>query len=183
MDAVAQAARRDVQDSLLQEIGQTYASTVRAAVRRDGEWHNLSYSHHLGYGARRLAVLALGKRVDSFSEHCSTLAADPDYSDAVHLIQQADRLLRASYEELLRKIQLMGQTAFKDQLKSDAAFWTACHNEWGMGPGYKRRVSDHSNAWFTAEQRLELEAELRSLIEREWNQTLNRVTALFADEQ
>lgn len=172
-----------VHDSLMQQIAQAYASTVRASVRREGEWQNLSYSHHLGYGARRLAASALGKRVESFSEHCATLAGNPDYSEAVHLIQQADRVLKSSFEDLLRKIQLMGQTAFKDELKSDSTFWQACENEWGRGPGYKVRVSGHNTSWFTAEQRLELEGELRSLIEREWSQTLRRVTALFKDEQ
>jgi transcriptional regulator with XRE-family HTH domain len=172
-----------VQDSLMQQISQVYASTLRAAVRREGEWHNLSYTHHLGYGARRLAALALGSRVESFSEHCATLAGNPDYSEAVHLIQQADRLLKSSYEDVLRKMQLMGQTAFRDQLKSDATFWLACEQEWGQGPGYKTRVSGRNNAWFTAEQRLELESELRSLIEREWEQALRRVTALFEDER
>jgi transcriptional regulator with XRE-family HTH domain len=170
-----------VHDSLMHGIAQAYASTVRATVRREGEWQNLSYSHHLGYGARRLAALAIGKRVESFSEHCATLAGNSDYTEAVHLIQQADRVLKSSYEDLLRKIQLMGQTAFKDQLKSDSVFWQDCESEWGQGQGFKRRVSDHNIKWFA--QRLELEGELRDLIEREWSQTLRRVTALFNDEQ
>ena len=46
----------DVQDSLMHEIATVYASTLRATVRREGEWYNLSYSHHLGFGARKLAV-------------------------------------------------------------------------------------------------------------------------------
>lgn len=179
-DSVA-ALQGHVQDSLLDEIAQTYASTVRASVRREGEWHNLSYSHHLGHGARRVAVLALGRRVTSFTELCATLAGNPDYVDAAHLIEQAARVLQASYDELLRKIQLMGQTAFKDQLKADSAFWAACENEWGQGPGYKVRVSDHNRIWFTAAERTALEEELRSLIEREWKETLQRVTALFHD--
>jgi transcriptional regulator with XRE-family HTH domain len=170
-----------VQDSLLDQIAQAYASTVRAAVRRGGEWHNLSYLHHLGHGARRIAVLALGKRVESFSELCTTIAGNSDYSEALHLIEQASRVLQASYEELLRKIQLMGQTAFNDQLKSASQFWSACENEWGRGPGYKGRVSRHNRDWFTARERTELEEELRNLIEREWKQSLQRVTALFTD--
>jgi hypothetical protein len=89
---------------------------------------------------------------------------------------------RSTRRRINLQIQLMGQTAFKDQLKSDSAFWVACENEWGRGQGYKVRVSGHNSSWFAAAQRLELEGELRSLIEREWDQTLRRVTALFDDE-
>jgi hypothetical protein len=168
-----------IQDSLMDQIGQAYASTVRASIRREGEWPNLSYSHHLGYGARRLAASALGKSVEGFSELCSTLAANPEYAEAIDLIQQAERLLVSSYEDVLRKIQLMGQNLFRDQLKSDPIFWVDCNNEWGKGPGYRDRVANRNKNWFSAQQRQTLEQELQALIEREWSHALKRVTALL----
>ena len=170
-----------VQDSLMAQLAQAYASTIRASVRREGEWHNLSYSHHLGYGARRLAALTVGKQVEAFSELCATLSGNSDYQEAIDLIQQSERVLTASYEEFLRKIQLAGQTAFRDALKADPVFWVNCNHEWGKGPGYRDRVSGHNRVWFTAEQRTEMEQELRSVIEREWAGLLKRVTALFDD--
>lgn len=124
-----------IQDSLMKEIAAVYASTLRATVSRDGEWINLSYSHHLGFGSRKLAVSALGPIVAGFSTLCKTLIANPDYREAEGLIKQSERLLLSAYEELLRKIQLMGQTAFKDELREDSTFWHACDQEWGMGPG------------------------------------------------
>jgi hypothetical protein len=125
----------------------------------------------------------LEKLVESFSEQCATLLGNADYSEASDLIQQSDRLLNTSYEEVLRKLQLMGQTMFREQLKSDSPFWAACIAEWGKGAGYRDRVSRRNTAWFTDQQREELEQDLQKLIEREWKQVLRRVTALFDDDQ
>lgn len=171
--------RAHVQESLLAEMQTAYASTVHAAVRREGEWINLSYSHHIGYGARRLAVLALGRAVDEFAGHCKVMSATPRYSDAKNLITQAERVLLDSYDNLLRKVQLMGQTVFTDALKSDSEFWQRCLSEWGQGKGYKDRVTDHNREWFDQESRKKLETELYELIAREWEITLQNVTELL----
>lgn len=168
-----------VQDSLMGEISKVYASTMRATIRREGEWTNLSYSYHLGYGARRVAVRLLGKTVEGFSELCKTMAGNPEYSEAADLISQAERVLLSSYEELLRKVQLMGQTSFRDELKLDAAFWIRCEKEWGLGAGYRDRVTDHHTDWFNAEQRQQLEDELQKLIQREWTDALKKLKSLF----
>lgn len=168
-----------VQESLLEQIQIAYAATVRAAINREGEWTNLSYSYQIGYGARRIAVLALGKAVEEFCGHCKIMAATPRYAEAADLITQAQRVLMASYEELLRKAQLMGQTVFKDALKTDPAFWQRCMAEWGQGPGYKSRVAEHNRKWFADEARNQLEEQLRALIEREWSRTLQSVTELL----
>ena len=174
--------RAHIQDSLLGEMGNVYASTVRAAVRREGEWHNLNYPHHLGYGARRIAALALESPVKAFSDLCTTMSANDDFAEAKDLLAQADRVLQSAYDDLLRKIQLMGQTAFKESLKRDAQFWQQCDDEWGRGPGYKVRVAQHSRDWFDAEERQAMENELSTMIQREWGDTLKRVSDLVRAE-
>jgi transcriptional regulator with XRE-family HTH domain len=171
--------KANVEDSLMAQLSKAYASTIRAAVRREGEWPNLSYSHHLGHGARRIAALTLGKTVEGFSELCKTMIANPEYVEVQDLIAQAERVLILSYDDMLRKVQLMGQTSFRDELKVDGAFWNQCESEWGRGPGYRDRVTGRNSDWFKAEPRQTLENELRSLIEREWQAALANLTSLF----
>lgn len=179
LNSIVPPVQAHVQESLMAQIQVAYASTVRAAVRREGEWPQLSYSHHIGYGARRLAVMALEKAVEQFTGHCKLLAATPRYAEAADLLTQAERVLTSSYEELLRKVQLMGQTVFKDALKAAPMFWQACMDEWGQGPGYKSRVAAHNRQWFENEARRKLEEELHALVAREWSRALANVTALL----
>ena len=179
MNTVVPSVQGHIQESLVAQIQVAYASTVRAAVRREGEWPQLSYYHHIGYGARRLAVMALEKAVNEFAGHCKILAATPRYAEAANLLSQAERVLIGSYEELLRKVQLMGQTVFKEALKADPLFWQACMEEWGQGPGYKSRVAARNRGWFDDQARRKLEEELKALISREWSAALTNVTALL----
>lgn len=181
-NATPRTLSASVQDSLMAQLARAYASTIRATVRREGEWPNLSYSHHLGHGARRIAALTLGKSVEGFSELCRTMAANPEYVEAREVLAQAERVLQASFEELLRKVQIMGQTSFRDELRADTDLWRKCEGEWGQGPGYRDRVTSHNTDWFNDERRQTLEHELQALIDREWQSALSNLASLFGHD-
>jgi transcriptional regulator with XRE-family HTH domain len=172
-----------VQDSLMSQIQVAYASTVRATVRREGEWRNLSYGHHLGYGARRLAVLALEPLVNKFKAVTENMEDNPEHAEAKDLIQQARRVLESAFEDLLRKSQIMGQTAFKEALKLDPSLWANCENEWGHGPGYRDRVARWNQQWFSDERRQDLEREVWEVVKREWSIALKRLSSLLGIDE
>jgi transcriptional regulator with XRE-family HTH domain len=172
----------NIQESLLGEIMAVHPSAVHAAARRDGEWDNLSYSYQIGFGARRLAVAALGKRVDGFTEYCRVLNATPELEIANELIGQTERVLLAGFDDMQRKVQLMAQTVYRDALKASTELWLRCVEEWGLGRGYRQQVAGYSREWFNDEARATLEVELKALIEREWARTLNGVAELLGVE-
>jgi hypothetical protein len=166
-----------VQDSLLAEIRSAHAATVHAAIRREGEWHSLSYSYQLGHGARRLGVTALNAHIVGFRSLANTVSRS--YPEAAELMAQAERLMIAGYEDLLRKMQLAGVTLYKEQLQRDKDLWAECEAEWGRGSGYRDRVSNHNREWFRSQPRIDLEQELRSGLAREWTALLQRVESIF----
>jgi transcriptional regulator with XRE-family HTH domain len=166
-----------VHDTLLDEIGVVHASTVHAAIRREGEWRSLSYSHQLGHGARKLAVAALHDAVNGFSEVCETLRAS--MPEAAELLSQAQGLMTAAYEELLRKVQLSSFTLYQDQLRQDPQFWLDNAAEWGNGPGYRNRVLRRNRAWFQEPERHDLEIQVNAVLSREWTALLDRVGSIF----
>jgi transcriptional regulator with XRE-family HTH domain len=178
-NSVVPGLKGHVQDSLMSQMQAVYASTVRATVRREGEWPNLSYGHHLGFGARRLAVLALEPLVEKFKTATELMEGNPEYAEAKDLIQQARRVLESAFEELLRKAQIMGQTSFREALKLDPSLWVNCENEWGRGPGYRNRVTQWNREWFSADSRRDLEQELWAVVTREWGVALKRLTSLL----
>lgn len=166
-----------IHDTLLDEISGAHTSTVNAAVRRNGEWRSLSYSHQLGHGARKLAVMALQDSVTGFIDLCATLSDSTP--EARELLFQAQRLMTSAYDDLLRKVQLNGLSLYRTQLRSDAQFWLDNANEWGRGAGYLGRVLRHNRTWFQQSSRQELEQQLAAFLDREWRTLIERVAAIF----
>lgn len=175
-------AKTHLHDSLLEQMANVYASTIRATIRREGEWNNLNYSHHLGIGARRMAVLSLKTSIEGFSTLCKTMIGSPEYTEAHDLINQAERVLLTAYDEILRKTQLMGQTSFGVELKTESEFWEVCDREWGQGPGYRDRVISHNRKWFDGAKGQKVESLLSEFIKREWTQAISRMTALLEND-
>jgi transcriptional regulator with XRE-family HTH domain len=176
-NARARHPRGHVHDMLLTEIRSVHAATVHAAVRREGEWLYLSYSHQLGAGARRLAVSSVKDQVIRFSDLCVAIAGA--HPDAEELTAQAASVMSQAYDELLRKMQIAGATLFRDQLQYAQTMWMDASALWGRGVQYRPTVASRLGEWFDQPNQSDVEAELIGVLEREWAGVCQRVAAIL----
>lgn len=177
----APRANRQIQRSLINELEGAHPSTVHAAVRREGDWLHLNYGYQLGHGARALATAALGKKVANFTAIADNLRTNPDFSGAETLISQCEQVLQVAFAQLLRKMQVSGESLFAEEMKRDKNFWLQCEREWGRGPGYRDRVTTKSTAWFDDASHQNIGDEICALLEQEWTDTLKRIEAMLQD--
>lgn len=170
---------KHLQDSLLSAISNAHPSSLRASVRRQGEWYNLDYSHQLGYGARAMAAGAVGPKLEDFKAVSANLLQDPELEEAFGLVRQARRILESGTEVLFQKSQQLGRTIHIRYMKLDAELWNSCNEE--RGRGYRDRVSEHHRKWFTdgSDKSEAGKKALVALVEKEWKEILNRLEAIL----
>jgi len=169
----------EVQAPLLLAMQQAHASTIRATVRRDGDWPNLDYYHQLGFGARRIAAAAINQKVAGFKAIAENILQDEDLSEAHDFVRQAARLLETSSDAFLKRTQIAGQSAFTTDLKSDQGFWLNCIGEWGRGPGYRDRVTDWNRQWFADPAHESPHIFVRHMIVSGWAEIASEVERLL----
>lgn len=128
-----------IQGSLLATIGSTrYASTIRATVSRYGEWHNLDYYHHLGWGARRLAAECMGRKVEEFKITVRNAIDDDDLEPARVFLGRVVSRLELAVNEAYMKLQEAAREAFRREFRPDLPFWLKCRGR--HGPGYREDI-------------------------------------------
>jgi transcriptional regulator with XRE-family HTH domain len=138
-----------VQEPLITAIdGTRYASTVRAAVRRHGDWNNLDYYHHLAHGVRKLAANQIGSKIDSFKIIVGNLIDNDELAAAKEFLQQVVSRVDAAVDDAYRWLQVAGREAFKQTLEQDYEFWNKCEDRWGQGQGYRSAIRDMTDEQF-----------------------------------
>ena len=122
-----------LENNLTAAIIRTNASSVRASVRRQGDWHNLNYSYQMGYGARVMAARSVVRKLEGFKVITENLLQDEELEPAFGLVRQARRVLEDGVETLLLRSELLGKRVYIQHLEPDSAFWWQCDDEWGRG--------------------------------------------------
>ena len=159
--------------SLMSAINSAHPSSLRASVRRQGDWYNLDYSHQLSYGARIAAANVVGRKLNSFSDLVDLFLKDDNLEEAYGLLRQAHRVVNAGAESLFKKCEIEGHGIHIRDMEPSNDLWNACDSEWGMGPGYRDRVFDHHKNWFDEDSR-NYRIRIQNLIQKEWKLILGR---------
>jgi len=161
-----------VQEPLVSAIdGTRYASTVRAAVRRYGDWHNLDYYHHLAFGVRKVAVEQIGAKLNDFQVIVDNLLANDELSVAIEFLQRVLTSVDDSVDRAYKRIQTAGRETFKQTLEDDMEFWSKCEDRWGKGKidglGYRDSIKEMTDERFHSSYE-EAHRLVRKMIEDEW---------------
>ena len=162
-----------VQDPLVSAIdGTRYASTVRAAVRRYGDWYNLDYYHHLAFGVRKLAVAQIGAKIDEFRVIANNLLGNDDLSAAKEFLERVLASVEDAVDHAYKRVQTAGRETFKQTLEDDFEFWGQCERRWGQGKvdgmGYRDSISQMTDDRFK-DSLEEAHNLVRKLIVDEWD--------------
>ena len=164
--------------SLMSAINSAHPSSLRASVRRQGDWYNLDYSHQLSYGARIAAANVVGRKLNSFSDLVDLFLKDDNLEEAYGLLRQAHRVVNAGAESLFKKCEIEGHGIHVRDMEPSNDLWNACDSEWGMGPGYRDRVFDHHKNWFDEDSR-NYRIRIQNLIQKEWKLILDRLSSIL----
>ncbi|MFZ2874273.1 MAG: helix-turn-helix transcriptional regulator [Phycisphaerales bacterium] len=167
------------QQQLLRVMGSIYASTVRASVRRRGEWHNLDYYYQLGFGARTLGVKHIKPLVDNAHAIIEHMLGDPELGEARPFLKQVLEALETSTDAQFKQFQVSGSALFEESLRADAVLWSQCENRWGAGPGYRDDVVRMSGRWFEDAERQPLHAELGTIIRSGWASIVEGISRIL----
>ena len=170
---------RQPETSLLEAIRTIrYASSLRASIRRSGDWYNLDYAHQLGYGTRAMAFRAVNPKLVGSKAIADTLLKTPGLEEASDLVSQSLRIIESGIDSLYRDCQLLGRTIYTEHLEGNSALWYGCDWEWGQGPGYRERVYNRHIKWFE-DNRNNIDTQANSIIEAKWLEVLNRISAIL----
>ena len=168
-----------LQGSLVSAIQRAHPSSLRASVRREGIWDNLSYSYQMGSGVRMVADAVVRRRVSGFKEVASNIV--DDLSNAEDLVNQAVRIMENGRNSLRTASHDFGRTIHTYDMRSDKDIWADSDAEWGRGPGYRDRVLAHHQTWF--DDRVPgdegLKNRVQEFVQGEWETLLDQVGSIL----
>lgn len=164
--------------------GVRYASTLWASTRRNGDYSGLNLIHLVGVGAARDAHLRSRIWFSGLDQFLNALRADEGLALAAHSIDQIAVDASESRRSFLDSVQRAGVEVYREPLSHAANMWMSCASEWGRGTGFKMRVADHMEKWFSEETDPEqkLEATVNALWERHVIKPLRRLVEENAPE-
>jgi transcriptional regulator with XRE-family HTH domain len=166
-----------VQESLLEATRLAHWRTISATIARRGGWPNLDYAHQLSHGARRIATEIAEPKLVGFKEIATNLLNDEQFADAHDLVRQTIRILEEGFDNVVRRVQLVGESIHADEMSTDDEFWAECGREYGRG--YRDRINGHNQEWFEDERHSGADARVLEAIQEDWNKAIASIRGLL----
>jgi hypothetical protein len=173
---LSKASARHVHESLLSATATAHPRTIYATVVRKGEWPKLDYAHQLSHGARRIATHVAESKLNDFRAIAVNLLHQDQFIDAHDLVRQAVRAMEDGFDNLVRKVQLVGQSIHADEMSQDDKFWNDCSQV--RGSGYRDRINTRNKHWFEEKHHGEADTRVIDVVQEEWRATTDSVRAL-----
>ena len=173
--------RKDAHREALAAVDQVrYAATLWASARRNGQYSGLSIGHQTGIGAAHDGFLRTDAWFKGVQMRLEEMKANPGLDPAQNTINQIEHSIAASRTRFADALQTAGVEVYREPLLQANELWTTCAQEWGCGPGFKRRVRDRLQHWF--EKRTDLQNALESLTKVLWNDKVVQPMLRLVDE-
>ncbi|MGY8632541.1 hypothetical protein RAD15_08590 [Bradyrhizobium sp. 14AA] len=86
-----------------------------------------------------MAAQLLEPKLSGFCEIARNVLLRDELAQGHHLVRQALRAMEEGFDGLVRKVQLVGQSIYSDDLGTHADFWRSC-------AGARRRLSQREGA-------------------------------------
>lgn len=176
---LATTTTRRVHESLLSATASAHWKTIYATVVRKGGWPNLDYAHQLSHGARRIATQAVEPKLHGFKTIATNILSDDQLTEAHDLVRQTVRVLEHSFDNIIRTVQLVGESIHTDELREDLDFWRDCSTE--SGRGYKERINGHNRQWFEDQHKGEAEERVTDVVAQKWREAVESVRGLLPE--
>ena len=171
----------DVQEPLITAISNMrYANTIKASVRRHGDWSNLDYYHHLAFGTRRIAVTQISGKIRDFKIIVTNLVDDGELAPAKEFLSLVHETLDAAVDDSYRKLQIGGREAFREALEQDIDFWRECESQ--RGTGYRAAISHITDQQFKSSYD-DAHQLVKNLIVNEWNGVISLLEGMLRESE
>ena len=167
---------------LIQALRTEHASSIRASVRRDGEWQHFDYDYYLRGGVRFAAERLALDKLEELSALIDDLSQVESLLEASSMLEGAGYAINAGTADIRAKCNLLGTRIHLHHMKRDQDLWAKSDHEWGRGSGYRNRVAEHHEAWFEDEDTPDFREPLMQLIQQAWDETLESLDQVLVKE-
>jgi hypothetical protein len=117
-----------------------------------------------------MAAPLLEPKLSGFREIARNVLLRDELAQGHHLVRQALRAMEEGFDELVRKVQLVGQSIYSDDLGTDADFWRSFAQE--RGDGYRNKVNRHNASWFEADPGKDADLRAVDRVSLEWTKAV-----------